>query len=1322
MLIGLGDRELRNEVTLPTQAGAGRPGAQAAGRQALQQAVGERYLLQQEVGRGGFGAVYRAVNRQTGQTCCLKFLHREMARGFALIRFKREFRTARRLRHPGCVQVHELGHEAGQWFFAMELVDGVSLRQARAALAGDFPTVAAIALQLLAALDHVHNHAVVHRDIKPQNVLVELAGAGQRPVVAKLADFGVAKVGDLDDDERILALRGSAPYLAPEIFTDCVADPRADLYALGVTLYEVLAGRHPMAVERRLSVEEWIRRIATHTPAPLTDVAPQVPGRLAAVVMGLMARDPAQRYRTAALAHDDLKRCQRTLVDGPAGSAAVHLTGSPYLAAPRLIGRDRERETMEGFLAANLAGSGDRPAATSTGPESGKSPAPLLLLSGPAGVGKSRLLSWLARRAGQGGARLYVGQCRCEIAAPLEGIAPILHRMHQPPAESPLAPDSDETLSIDGLRESSPLSSGQPSRLTPSRLTGIERNVGSDSFAPGSGPIPDARPDPNAQRQLLYELTAQLLAAVDGPTLLVIEDIQWADSATLELIGLLVRSIALDREDGRWRPVAIVCTCRPTTATSELSQLSRALMDDGRALAVPVNPLSSEDTTTLVAELLMQPVDDRLTSACRHLFAGKEAAPLYITQVLRLLVARGLLTAPGVRWDGTWDFSRLDSATHVVVPPTVEDAIGQQAARLSADTKFLLSIAAVVGRRFGIDLVTQAGDLDGDLVVDCIEEAARAGFVSEDLDDDEAFVFNHDRVREALLDALPADQRRHLHRVVGDALVARSTRGGHDVAADLALHYDRAGDSALAYRYSLLAANEARRARQFARASDLFAMAVTNADALGRAIPDRIMERVADVASLAVHTERGKAAYERVLARPRDRMHRLRLYRKLAALHNRANDGDRALVYYEKVWRTGMPWYLANPGVFWPISLSCLLTAFWFLSPDRCRAMLAWPLRNASRRHRQELARCQAETVITAVHGARVSAILRAFSLGGCVGASLHDTADRGTYAITCAGAAFFEAMSLSRRKRLERWLALADTATQESWPDRDRLWFLATIAAVHWISGRCDVALACNQQAVDIATVLRDPLLLKTTGHFLGEHSLFFRRFDRVPRLLRTLRRYAEVEGVPQLETTAMTIEVNVRTQLEDYSGALEKVQILWAKAAHLDRVEVLMAQLCELVCRAQLGEDPGTLAPDVLDYLREAERFDSFAVPFASFPALALGLAASLGTDVEAAHPGWERALRKSRRRWRPLGTRSHWRGSQWIAARALYDANRGHADRAARQFVDHLEGHGFPYSRFLACVFGLRVFPPGSEAHRRCQAQLDKERAATSPLPDC
>ena len=267
------------------------------------------YRILRLIGRGAIGAVYLALDEASGEPVALKLVPLAGAgTGYgedARAAFRRAADTASRLVHPDIVAVRASGEAGGQGWLAMEAVPGGDLgRYTRPPRLLPEPLLLRIGERLALALAHAHAQGVVHRDLKPANVLVHWPTH-----TVKLADFGLARLADAERTRTGLVL-GSPAYMAPEQLAGDVPTPASDLYALGVTLFQLLAGRLP---HDDSSLGELLRQVAS-VPAPdLRSLRPELPAALASVVAGLLAKRPADRPANAAQAADQLRTVRERL-------------------------------------------------------------------------------------------------------------------------------------------------------------------------------------------------------------------------------------------------------------------------------------------------------------------------------------------------------------------------------------------------------------------------------------------------------------------------------------------------------------------------------------------------------------------------------------------------------------------------------------------------------------------------------------------------------------------------------------------------------------------------------------------------------------------------------------------------------------------------------------------------------------------------------------------------------------------------------------------------------------------------------------------------
>jgi eukaryotic-like serine/threonine-protein kinase len=272
--------------------------------------LGGRYRLDRELARGGMAAVWIAEDPLLSRRVAVKLLHPQLAVDDALrTRFRNEAIAAAKLTHPGIVATYDTGDDDGLAYIVMELVEGKTLRRI-IDQNGKLPVEQAVDIssQVADALEHAHRQGLVHRDIKPANVLVQADGR------AKVTDFGIAKAAGGDDLTRTGTVVGTARYLAPEQVNGSPVDGRADVYALGLLLYEMLTGEPPFGGDNDMATA--VARL-TNAPEPVRAARPEVPRALEDVVARSLARDPQYRYQSAQALKEALNTGDHTKPSGP---------------------------------------------------------------------------------------------------------------------------------------------------------------------------------------------------------------------------------------------------------------------------------------------------------------------------------------------------------------------------------------------------------------------------------------------------------------------------------------------------------------------------------------------------------------------------------------------------------------------------------------------------------------------------------------------------------------------------------------------------------------------------------------------------------------------------------------------------------------------------------------------------------------------------------------------------------------------------------------------------------------------------------------------
>jgi serine/threonine-protein kinase len=289
-----------------------------------------RYHVVDRIAAGGMGEVFRAHDAVLAREVAIKVLHPTLASDPGFIdRFRREARAAASLNHPNIVAVHDWGAVDGIYFMVMEYVRGESLRDILNVHGVLAPAQAAdVLMQVLAALDHAHRQGIVHRDVKPENVMVTPDG------IAKVADFGLARAYADSRATQAGRVTGTVQYLAPEQLQGEPADPRTDLYSLGIVAFELLTGRVPFTAETSMAIA--YKHIRERVPRP-SSRNPAIPGGLDGWVASMTEKERELRPESAAEARRDLQVEARDL---PPATPIGALVAETLVAAPD-VGPDR---------------------------------------------------------------------------------------------------------------------------------------------------------------------------------------------------------------------------------------------------------------------------------------------------------------------------------------------------------------------------------------------------------------------------------------------------------------------------------------------------------------------------------------------------------------------------------------------------------------------------------------------------------------------------------------------------------------------------------------------------------------------------------------------------------------------------------------------------------------------------------------------------------------------------------------------------------------------------------------------------------------------
>ena len=750
-----------------------------------------RYELLVEIGRGGRGVVYLAHDLTLDRRVALKLVERMLLTEDDQQRFEREALAAAKMDHPAIVALFDFCRDDDFLFLVMPYLEGRNLRT-RMRLGLTPEEALAITRDAAGALGYSHGLGIVHRDVKPENIMLQDQGAA--PPRAKLVDFGLAFQ---PGDERLTqkgALIGTLAYLSPEQVEGNEVGPATDVYALGVVLYECLVGSPPF----QGGWQNTLYQIACEVPAGLLEQGVAIRPEVEELVLGCLAKRATERPS----AEDLGGRLDDLLLSGLAGRSKVfapRVESTPKVASG-LIDRRREIALLE-----------ERRLAAADGQ------CQLVLLGGVEGIGKSTLArEFLARSEATTPHRLvgsFVDARRGSL--PYEAYCEALldfaveHDRRRGRLEGRLADLwPDLTAAFPQLRT---LATAGPSR------------------DPGKGRR--GSPKPRSKKQI-FDLMARALAAItqSGPLILLLEELEHAD-ASVELLQYLFRRLGPT-------PTLLLATYRNTEVDDRhpLASLLLQLAEEPHFLNLELAPLRRRDTRLLLRSLLDEPETSSPSSegafgsdSSRVSDAHLEQAtqidprapepwfealvettggnPRTAIERVRFLTASGALRRDG---DGRWTLLQGPLDLRTTAPRRLDQILARRVEILEPEQREVLTQAAILGRSFR----PSAFEAFGAIPIQSWRELIPLGFLVEFQSPRGLFLdLSCDELRNVLLEELPFRRRRNLHLRYARYLERTQEEPAELRHTLLRLHYTLADEPEKALQFGLLAAESQLEAR-----------------------------------------------------------------------------------------------------------------------------------------------------------------------------------------------------------------------------------------------------------------------------------------------------------------------------------------------------------------------------------------------------------------------------------------------------------------------------------------------------------------------------
>lgn len=704
-------------------------------------------------------AVYRGYREKDHLPVVIKTLAMEFPAREDLAQLRHEYAILHELKLPETAQAVGLEKMQNGLALVLEELTGQSLHDLLESRRLNIVQSLSIAKAIADGLVKIHAQSIVHRDINPKNIIVELGT--QRTYII---DFGIAtRLGHSQEQSGPLSgAVGTLAYIAPEQTgrMNRTVDERADLYSFGVTLYEMLVGSLPFTTP---DMTEMVYSHIARSPVPPHEANPEISQTLSDIVMKLLAKNAEERYQSARGLSNDLRECIQQLKSTnqiqpfPLGAQ----DRSEKLHIPQqLYGREEELNTLiESCKSVK---------------EGGKS---LITIAGYSGVGKSSLVNEVRRFIAQSGAFFIQGKFeQYSHGVPYSALASALGELLGYILQ-------ESQTAVAEWREKILAALGQHGRLLTELLPPLERFI---------GPQPPVQQLPPTEAQNRFNLVVQrflhVFAYAKRPIVMFLDDLQWSDVASLSMLQTL-----LTNPEGGYLLIIGAYRDNEVDATHRVSRAISDIKQQGVPLAqIVLKPLRIEHVTAMLSDMLGSP-EENVEPLARIAFEKTLGNPFFIGQMLRDLHAENAIWLDGTQGSWQWDIQAVEKKQ---VTDNVVDYMAGKLRRLKKTTQDILKVAACIG--FEFDLLTVAA-LQNESLTSCgrnLWEAVEGGLItptdreSRFLDDlrteecpelpgDESvsvgFSFLHHRVQQAAYELLNEEERRELHLRIGRRMLAAAS-------------------------------------------------------------------------------------------------------------------------------------------------------------------------------------------------------------------------------------------------------------------------------------------------------------------------------------------------------------------------------------------------------------------------------------------------------------------------------------------------------------------------------------------------------------------
>lgn len=711
------------------------------------------YSLVARIYQGAKTEIYRGFQSESQQPVIIKVLQPTTSHHSDLAHLRHQYSITKSLPIPGVCQPLCLEACGNGYALVMEDFSGISLQQYVTHHPLSLVETLGIAIQMADVLNGLCQHHVIHKDIKPANIIID---PNSRRI--QLIDFSIASVlpRELQSIQTPDALEGTLAYLSPEQTgrMNRGIDYRSDFYGLGVTLYKLLTGVLPFQSSNPI---ELVHCHMAQVPLPPDQINSQIPPVLSAIILKLMAKNAEDRYQSAVGLKHDLETClnqwkdTQTIADFELGAQDV---SDRFLIPQKLYGRQTEVQALlAAFARTSSAPVESQPTAAVTNvltdaPSHDVTPgqSEILMVAGFSGMGKTVVINEVHKPITQQRGYFIEGKCdQFNRDIPLSAFVQALQKLIDQ-----LLSESDEQLSQWRCKILKAL--GENSQVLLEVIPELEQIIGPQPAAPElSGAA--------AQNRFnhLFQKFIALFAMPAHPLVVFLDDLQWADSASLQLIQLLMEDTQHLLLLGAYRDNE-VSPVHPLMLT-----IDELTANETTVSTITLAPLTSRQINQIVADTLHWPLSQAhaLSELIEHKTQGN---PFFITQLLKALHEDGSIYFSSAL--GQWECN-LDQVAAQALSEDIVEFMAKQLQKLPAATREVLSLAACVGNQFKLTTLSVVSKQSAEATSKALRSALQEGLI---LPQGDTYKFLHDRVQQAAYSLIPDEEKQATHYRIGQLL------------------------------------------------------------------------------------------------------------------------------------------------------------------------------------------------------------------------------------------------------------------------------------------------------------------------------------------------------------------------------------------------------------------------------------------------------------------------------------------------------------------------------------------------------------------------